>query len=412
MKGLSANSGNSHFFDNGFVSKLSPGGTALLYSTFLGGGNGGSCTAIAVDGGGNAYVTGTTAATNFPVTPGAFQTVTGGGGDLFVTKLNPTGTALVYSTYLGGNQTENPGDQIAVDSAGDAYVTGNTTSANFPVTPGAYQTNLVGSSAAFVTKLNPAGSGLVFSTYLGASGSFSVGNGIAVDPAGNVYVTGFAGPPFPLTAGALQTTSPVFGETFITELNPAGSALLYSTFFGGSGASLGGNFGYPDEAYGIALDSQENIYVTGVTRSTNFPITAGAFQTVLGGTQTAFGNVGNGFAVKIAIASPTPSPTSTSVFPCQSTFFVSRNQYSPQTDVPALFINTSLCQAGTYSLKIYNTAGEFVRMLREKGNQPAGPDQVSWDGKNTQGDYVASGVYIIVFIEPLGFHQARVAVVR
>ena len=243
----------------------------LAYSTFLGGSNDDRGFGIAVDAAGNAYVTGGTGSINFPTTPGAFQT-TSGGGDAFVTKLDPTGAALVYSTYLGGSSGDFA-NGIAVDATGSAYVTGTTTSADFPTTPGAAQTTFGGGLVdAFVTKLNPTGSALVYSTYLGGGGS-DQGFGIAVDTSGNAYVTGSAGGlNFPTTPGAFQTTPGGVGDAFVTKFNATGSALVYSTYLGGS------DF---DEGKGIAVDAAGSAYVTGRTFSTNFPTTPGAFQTTL-----------------------------------------------------------------------------------------------------------------------------------
>jgi len=262
---------------------------SLAYSTYLGGGGFDEGRGIAVDATGNAYVTGFTDSPDFPIA-GAFQTTLGGGfGDAFVTKLDPAGSALVYSTYLGGNGFDQ-GTGIAVDSTGNAYVTGFTASTNFPTTGGAFQTATGGPSDsptdAFVTKLNPAGAALVYSTYLGGNG-IDLGTGIAVDSTGNAYVTGFtqpaanqSSPNFPTTAGAFQT---VFGggssDAFVTRLNFAGSGLVYSTYLGGS------DF---DEGFGIALGAGGNAYVTGSTDSTNFPTTAGVFQTASGGGGDAF----------------------------------------------------------------------------------------------------------------------------
>jgi len=197
---------------------------SLVYSTYLGGSGGDSGLGIDVDRAGSAYVIGDTSSTNFPTTAHAPQTTFGGGlYDVFVSKLNRTGSALVYSTYLGGNDFDVAGG-ITVDSAGNAYVTGQTGSSNFPTTPGALQTILGGQSDAFVSKLNRTGSALVYSTYLGGS-SGAVGYGIAVDPAGYAYVTGAAGLNFPTTAGALQTTIGGQGDAFVSKLNKAGSAL-------------------------------------------------------------------------------------------------------------------------------------------------------------------------------------------
>lgn len=281
----------------------------LSYSTYLGGssfegddiGHG-----IAVDSSGNAYVTGTTASADFPTTPSAFQT-TGpaacrpGFGpcsseDSFVTKLDLTGSTLIYSTYLGGNTSKtNEAHAITVDTAGNVYVTGFTNASDFPTTPGVFQPTLHSPSGgfnAFITKLNPTGTGLVYSTYLGGSGGrtdqFGQGVGgdqasaIAVDASGNAYVTGGANSmDFPTTAGAFQPTShasdPINGGTaFITKLGPDGSALIYSTYLGGSGDSVGDG----DLGNGIALDSTGNAYIAGFTGSSDFPTTPGAFQFV------------------------------------------------------------------------------------------------------------------------------------
>jgi hypothetical protein len=270
------------------VTKLNPTGTSLVFSTYFGGGvdiagnrRGELGSDIAVDASGNAYVTGATLSTNFPTTSGAFQSVNnGGGGDVFVTKLNPTGAALVYSTYLGGND-QDYGYSVAADTYGNAYVTGNTNSADFPTTPGAFQTVRNGGGDAFVTKLNPTGTALVYSTYFGSSRG-ETGRGILVDASGNAYVTGFTTwTDFPTTPGAFQTT---FGggseDSFVTKLNPTGTALVYSTYLGGSGSDQ-------SEGRGIAIDTAGNAYVTGNTDSTNFP-TANPFQSARSVDRDAF----------------------------------------------------------------------------------------------------------------------------
>src|SRR5207247_1687836 len=223
----------------------------LVYSTYLGGANNDNASAVAVDAAGNAYVTGITAsATNFPPPAGAFPTASAGAGcrsltDAFVTQLNPTGTALVYSTYLGGRDFDN-GEEVAVDAAGNAYVTGRTSSTDFPTTVAAFQTTSAGGGDAFVTKLNSTGSALVYSTFLGGAESSDGGFGIAVDALGNAYVTGLTNSTdFPTTAGAFQTTIGSTQSAFVTKLNPTGSALVYSTYLGGSGGA---------EGTGIAVD--------------------------------------------------------------------------------------------------------------------------------------------------------------
>ena len=256
------------FDQDAFVTKMNSTGTALIYSTYFGGANRDAGNDIAVDGAGNAYITGQSESSDLPTTPGAFRTTPVFTDETiaFAMKLNATGTALVYSTYLGSAG----GSGITIDTAGDAYITGQAAT-GYPTTPGAFQTVSGGSSDAFVTKLNSTGSALVYSTFLGGTG-FDSASEIAIDALGNAYVTGQAGAGFPVTAGAFQT---VFngggGDAFVTKLNSTGTALVYSTFLGGSGS---------DGGLGIAVNSAGNAYVTGSTDSLNFPVTAGAFQSV------------------------------------------------------------------------------------------------------------------------------------
>jgi hypothetical protein len=249
----------------------------LSYSTYLGGSGADLARGIAVDRHGKAYVTGQTSSLNFPTRAGGFQTAFGGLQDVFVTKLNETGSALVYSTYLGGLDFE-IGRGIDIDADGNAYVTGNTLSTNFPITAGAFQTVFGGGQDAFVTKLNATGSGLVYSTYLGGL-DVDNGLGIAVGRFGNAYLTGNTeSTDFPTTAGAVQTTFGGLQDAFVTKLNNTGSALVFSTYLGGSGSDSGLSIA---ARFGSA-------YVTGSTASSNFPTTAGAVQTTFGGLQDAF----------------------------------------------------------------------------------------------------------------------------
>jgi hypothetical protein len=258
-----------------FVTKLNATGSALLYSTYLGGSSSDIGRGIAVNGV-EAYVTGETGSLDFPTTVGAFDTMFNA-GDAFVTKLNAAGSFLTgYSTYLGGTSFEQ-GFGIAVDAAGSAHVTGSTVSTDFPTTGGAFDTTHNGVFDAFVTKLNPTGSGLLYSNYLGGA-STEIGEGIAVDGMGSFYVTGLTfSTDFPTTGGAFDTTHNGFFDAFVTKLN-AGPALLYSTYLGGSASDFGS---------GIAVNGVE-AYVTGETGSTNFPTTTGAFDTTLTGNSDAF----------------------------------------------------------------------------------------------------------------------------
>jgi Beta-propeller repeat len=213
---------------------------SLAYSTYLGGSDfDGRGLGIAVDSAGSAYVTGSTASPDFPTTAGAFDTSFNHGpfgqADAFVTKLNPAGSGLTYSTFLGGSFPDSPSG-IAVDSAGSAYVTGTTASTDFPTTPGAFDTSPADGINVFVTKLNPAGSSLAFSTILGAVSSFNLlsATGIAVDSAGAAYVTGsIDSASIPTTAGAFDTSFNGTLDAFVTKLNPAGQPVRHRSRFGG-----------------------------------------------------------------------------------------------------------------------------------------------------------------------------------
>lgn len=259
--------------EDAFVTKINSNGSALVYSTYLGGSGSEEYERIAVDSDGNAYITGNTSSTDFPLV-NAMQADLKGGLDAFVTKVNPDGSAILYSTYLGGNNLENS-DQagaIEVDSGGNAYVTGSTLSPDFPTTAGAFdRTCAAGHACAYVTKVNARGSALLYSTYLGDNSS---GRGIAVDALGNAYVTGH-------TFGGFPTASPVQTrcggdcskeDAFVTKLNPAASALVFSTYLGGSNEDGGSS---------IAVDSEGSAYIAGYTRSPDFP-TVNAMQAAPG----------------------------------------------------------------------------------------------------------------------------------
>jgi hypothetical protein len=260
-------------YSNAFVSKLNLTRSALVYSTYLGGSGEDFGEGIAVDSSGSAYVTGYTASTDFPTMDPLQPSYGGGPWDGFVAKLNPTGSALVYSTYLGGGG-DDQGHAIAVDSSGSAYITGWTASTDFP-TVNPLQPANGGGYDAFLAKVNPAGSALVYSTYLGGSG-YDYGYGIAVDGSGNAYATGMTeSTNFP-TMNPLQpangATNPTLENAFVAKLDSTGSALIYSTYFGGSGGDYG---------FGIAVDTWGNAYITGYT-GPGFP-TMNPLQPAFGG---------------------------------------------------------------------------------------------------------------------------------
>jgi hypothetical protein len=264
-----------------FVAKLNAKGNALLFSTYLGGSGTDEASGISVDESGNIYITGKTNSTDLPTTQGAFQrSYSGIALDVFVAKINPAGNALLFSTYIGSGGYEAT-SSICLDREGNSFITGTTYSQTFPTTSGAFQRTIKGSDEIFVAKLNPSGSALIYSTFIGGRGS-DQGARIKVDSAGNVLLTGStSSSDFPVTTGSFQTLKGL-GDTedaFVTKLNSDGSRLLYASYLGGSGA---------DGAFDIEVDPYGSAYVCGVTLSPDFPVTPGAFQTKLVGSEDGF----------------------------------------------------------------------------------------------------------------------------
>jgi hypothetical protein len=252
-----------------FVAKLNAAGTRLIYSTHLGGAGTDGASSLALDREGRVYLTGVTSSPNFP-TAGALENRLGGFFDAFAAKLNPAGNQLVYSTYIGGNG-EDRALRISLDNAGNAYVTGDTDSADFP-TRNAAQPAIGGGSDAFVTKISASGNQIVYSTFLGGGG-IDGGAAITVDGAGQAVVTGFTSSVNFPAAGAVQPALGGGYDGFVARLSTTGAALDYSTYLGGAGI---------DSGFGVAADSGGNVYVMGVSDSTNFP-TANPFQQTYGG---------------------------------------------------------------------------------------------------------------------------------
>ena len=285
------------------MAKLTPAGSALTYATFLGGSDWDQGYGIALDGTGSAYVTGYTYSSDFTTTPGAFDTSQNGPPDAFAVKLNLAGSELAYSTFLGGGRSDFSYGGIAVDAANRAYVTGGTCSVDFPTTPGAFDTSYGGCSPdpagndgqhdGWVIKLNQAGSGLIYGTFLGGSNT-DWANAIAVDGAGSAYVVGFT------LSGNLPTTSDAFDpiyngseDAFVIKLNPAGSELAYGSYLGGRSW---------DQSYDVALSSTGLAYMTGYTGSSDFPTTPGAFDRGFNG---GYNGV-DAFVAKLTLGPPLP----------------------------------------------------------------------------------------------------------
>ena len=263
-----------------FVAKLSADGTQLIFATYLGGTGVDLGGGIAVDDDGNVFVSGTTNSADFPTTLGSFQPALGGAADAFVVKLNPQGSGLVYSTFLGG-PAQDLGDRMRLDAEGSAYVTGNTDGTGFPTTEGAFQTTHGGQFDAFVAKLDAAGANLIFSTLFGGNGS-EIPADIEVNRFGEAHIAGIASSTdFPGTPGAYQEQVVVGTfDAFVAKFDATGSALEYFSYLGGSGS---------DEASGLSLDSLGNVWLSGGAESQDFPTTADApFPNFHGGPSDGF----------------------------------------------------------------------------------------------------------------------------
>ena len=253
---------------DGFVAKLAADASQFLYTTYLGGSFGDSATALAVDRAGNAYVTGFTQSPNFPTTPGAHQTILGGSGDAFVSKLDPNG-ALVYSTFIGGSGFEDS-QQVIIDSNGLACITGVTNSTDLQTTPDAFQTTPQGEADAYVAILSATGGQLRYASYVGGSEN-DVGLGIAMGAAANLYVTGWtASPDFPVSPDSFQPLNRGAADAFLVSLTPDRRQLEYGTYLGGTGDDI--------PWAGVVVDRSEAVSIAGATTSTDFP-TAGPVAT-------------------------------------------------------------------------------------------------------------------------------------
>ncbi|HEY0428884.1 MAG TPA: Ig-like domain-containing protein [Pyrinomonadaceae bacterium] len=367
---LSSTNADQFWYD-AFVTKVNPTGTALVFSTYYGGRNGNETgSGVAVDAQGNVLLSGTTMSADLPLV-NAYQGTFGGTDDVFAAKLNPTGSNIIYSTYLGGNNTDSGGKIALNPASGEATFAGTTASPDFPTTAGAYKEKLCSSpqtcsgifySGSYVVKLSATGSA-IFSTLF----DMAI-NDVALDTTGNIVVGGTAGT-IPATPGAFQTASSGGVEGFIAKLNPTGNTLVFGTFLGGGLQS--------DRVKSIAVDSTGNIYAAGQTQNTAFPTTAGAFDQIFNGGEDAFltkfnpsgsalvystffgGSakdepfaIGLGTDDSAFVAGETTSgatfPLKNSINGTNGTIFVTRFN----ADATALVFSTFLGQGGAYDLAV------------------------------------------------------------
>jgi hypothetical protein len=338
--------------------------------------------AIAVDESGNSYLVGVTFSINFPTTAGAFQSVPGGNADAVIAKLDPTGSTLLFATYLGGDQFDSA-DGIVLDSSGNVIVAGSTNSKNFPVSLG-FQSTLLGEGDAFISKLDSSGAQLLYSSYLGGSGSERA-SGIALEDSGRVLVTGTTSSSnFPTTPSAFQAA---YGggntDAFVTKLDTTQSgvaSLLFSTYLGGSSEDV------PSAA---AVDASGNAFVAGSTRSTNFP-TANAFQSACASCTRTSSQFGDFVTFDAFISKLNASGTAL----IYSTF-VGGNHRDVGEAIALDNLGNAYVAGETWSSDFPTTAGAFQTSLRPIGDAFAfGPADAFVTKLNTAGSILLYSSFI------------------
>ena len=344
-------------WQDAFAAKLNASGSGLVYATYLGGQGNDMANGIAVDSLGFAYIAGYTDSTNFPVV-NALRVAAGGQGDGFVAKLNPAGNGLAYATYLGGAQADTV-TAVAVDASGNAYVTGSTFSRDFPVTAGAFQVAGQGSVDAFVSKLNPQGNALVYSTFVGGEASEEA-EAIAVDPGGIAYIAGWTDSlRFPLQT-PLDAAPHGGRDAFVAALSTAGNSLSWSTYLGGAAE---------DRAMGIAVDPGNSVYTAGYTLSPDFRMTQGTYRTA--------STAGDAFVMKLSAPAANLPPSAASVTPSSGsgttqTFTFVFSDPNGAADMNWQFVLFNQTTSGTSScLPHYNGSG--VYLLSDTGATWLGP---------------------------------------
>jgi uncharacterized repeat protein (TIGR01451 family) len=360
-----------------FVSKLNSAGTGLVYSTYLGGTSNEEGNGVAVDSSGNAYITGYTDSTNFPTTLGAYQTSRAGSYDAFVSKLNPTGTALEYSTYLGGT-SDDYGNGVAVDGDGNAYITGYTDSTNFPTTSGAYQTSLAGYTDALMSKLNSAGTGLVYSTYLGGNYDNDVGNSIAVDEDANAYITGYTySGDFPTTLGAYQTSLANGYDALVAKIstvNPLANVTVSKT--GNGPLNVGDTGTFTVSLHNDGPDAANNVLVTDVDVPAGWTVTPSVGSWDPNTNTWNVGTLNNGASATLTISGTVTSVMAGTTITNTVTESQDEQTQETQTATASITVNSLASKADLYinswSTKNNPNVGEIYTITFKLGNR--GPD--------------------------------------
>jgi hypothetical protein len=367
-----------------FVTKLSALGDSLLWSTFLGGSYYDCVYSLVLDPSGNPIVVGSTESSDFPTTPGAYDQTFNGLLDVFVTKLSALGDSLLWSTFVGGIYGDE-GFSLVLDLSENPVVTGYTYSSNFPTTPGAYDQTLNGLWDVFVTKLSALGDSLLWSTFLGGS-YYDRGYSLVLDPSGNPIVVGSTeSSDFPTTPGAYDQTFNGLWDVFVTKLSALGDSLLGSTFLGGSGYDYGQS---------LVVDPSGNPVVTGHTESSDFPTTPGAYDRTLNG----YADV---FVVKFEIR--TEVELEEHVIGLPETFKLRQSYPNPFN--ASAEIRYQIPERNHVTLEVFNILGQRVQALVD-GNQEAGEYSVLWNGRDSHGTEVSTGIYFCT-MRAGEFYQTR-----
>jgi hypothetical protein len=354
-----------------FVAKVSSSGGELDYATFLGGSSIEYSEGIALDESGGAHLTGETQSSDFPATGGAFDESYNGGHDAFMAKIDPSGSLLEYSTFIGSSLWDRA-TGLALGPSGCVYLTGYTNSSGFPHTWEAYDPSHNGGRDAFLVKLDISGGGLIYATFLGG-GQDDRGSGVALDDSGCAYLIGrTTSEEFPSSDGAFDTTHNGEVDVFVAKISSAGDQLLYATFLGGESYEYGN---------GLALGEGDEVFVTGLTNSSDFPSTAQAYDPTHNGWDDVF-------VTRLALnATSVATSLPQVILPGE---YVLRQNY-PNPFNPETSIGYFLSEDEHVTLRAYDVRGALVATLVD-GHQTAGDHVVTWSPSG-----LASGVYFCVF---------------
>ena len=375
--------------DDVFVTKLDSQGPNLIWSTFLGGDTREYGYALSLTGNDEVVVTGLTYSTDYPTTPNAFDTTHSGASDIFVSRLSPTGSDLEWSTFLGGGGYES-GNAVIVDIHNSVFITGQTSSDDYPTTPGAYDETRSYYEDAFITKLHPSGSSIEWSTFVGGSGR-DYGRSIAINDHGDVLFAGLTeSTNFPVEGPGCDQSANGYQDAFLTKISATGDAALWSSYIGGV---------MDDKAYGVALDSAQNIILVGATYSSDFPTTNGVYDETFNGDFDIFvSSINTDIQTGISYLHDAPHlPISINATP---------NPFNPSTT-----LRLTLQEPLWAHISVYDIRGRLISVLHD-GYLMEGGYEFLWNGRDVEGRSVGSGVYSARLIAGETISRSKLVLVR